>query len=46
MAIDNIPDFFVFNYQGYDVDKKDFLSEAKKELETRIQKLDEKLICM
>ena len=41
MAIDNIPDFFVFNYQGYDVDKKDFLPEAKKELETRIQKLDE-----
>ena len=40
-AIDNIPDWFVVSYKGFDIDKKEILDEAKKEIEERLKDFNE-----
>ena len=39
MLIDNIPDWFVFTYTGFDIKNKDLKNEAKEELSEKIEKL-------
>ena len=37
LVIDNIPDWFVVSYTGFDIDKKKIVDEAKKEIEERLK---------
>ena len=37
MVIENIPDWFVVSYTGFDIDKKEILEDAKMEIESRLQ---------
>ena len=40
-AIDNIPDWFVVSYKGFDIDKKEILDEAKTEIEEKLKNFPE-----
>ena len=37
MAIDNVPDWFVFSYKGFDLEKREIKIEAKEELIKKIE---------
>ena len=40
-VIDNIPDWFVMSFEGFDINKKEIKEEAKKELQKRIKSFSE-----
>ena len=40
-AINNVPDWFVVSYTGFDIDKKSILEETKKEIEEKLKEFPE-----